>query len=470
VVAKYVGPVRAAEQLTASSGGHADAVQRQYDLARDFQEALTRAGETSRPCQRAANAARELAKAEVLQTEGYDLGDPEVVARGTRRIAVAFQRYTAGAPMCKAGGRVLRSRLVALRSPVPAQAFFRSVRVQGRAPAGARWAVVAIDTRRAECKGGRASKQIANRRFSMSLKLRPGRHDVAVAFCAGRRSAPFRVASARVPGVWVLAAAGAVATASRRESRSLDDRLARNARRFPGISAVWYGDLRTGVTASWNADAVFPAASTVKLGLLVAALDRFGLRSPVSYDLRAMGMWSSNLATNRLLTEVGGSAAGGSAAAQAALARMGATHSTFTGAYRVGTAVTTRVDEPPRISSRVTTARDLAKALYTLHAGALGASRALTRLRLSLAEAQFALGILLSSVPRRDNVGLFRQALGDTPAAQKQGWLSVARHTAAIVYSSGGPKILVLLTYGSNLTLPTAQAYGRSVVRLIRPR
>jgi hypothetical protein len=149
---------------------------------------------------------------------------------------------------------------------------------------------------------------------------------------------------------------------------------------------------------------------------------------------------------------------------------MGATHSTFTGAYRVGTAVTRSVDQPPRISSRVTTARDLAKALYTLHAGALGAPRALTRLRLSRAEAQFALGILLSSVQRRDNVGLFSQALGDTPAAQKQGWLSVARHTAAIVYGSSGPKILVLLTYGSNLTLPTAQAYGRSVVRLLRPR
>jgi hypothetical protein len=115
VVAKYVGPVRVAERLTASSGGNANAVQRQYDLARDLQEALTRTGETSRPCQPAANAVRELAKAEVLQTEGYDLGDPDVVARGTRRIAVAFDRYTAGARACKAGGPVLRSRLVALR-------------------------------------------------------------------------------------------------------------------------------------------------------------------------------------------------------------------------------------------------------------------------------------------------------------------------------------------------------------------
>ena len=153
VAGEYVGPVRAAERLTASSGGNADAVQRQYDLARDFQEALTRAGETSRACQPAASALRDLAAAEVLQTEGYDLGGSTVIERGTHRIAAAFDRYTANARACRAGGRVMRGRLVALRSPVPAQAFFKSVRVKGRAPVGARWAVVAIDTRRARVQG-----------------------------------------------------------------------------------------------------------------------------------------------------------------------------------------------------------------------------------------------------------------------------------------------------------------------------
>jgi hypothetical protein len=462
VVDEYLGPVRAAERVTAATAGAPDAVQRQYDLARDFEEALARTGKTGRSCRAAASAAREVARAESLQAEGYDRGERRVVEQGTRRIAVTVTRYEARARRCKPGGPFARTTTVVLRSPVPGQAFFRTVHVRGRAPGRTRRAVVAVDETRARCTGGRASKRVVRGNLSMWLKLQPGRHDLAVAFCAGRRAA---VASARVRGVWVLPAAGAVAAAPRRESARLDERLARNARTFPGISAVWYQDLRTGVSASWNADAVFPAASTVKLGLLVAGLDRFGVRSPVSYDLEAMATWSSNLAANRVLAKVGGPAA-----AQAPLARVGATHSTFTGAYRVGTALGGATEQPPWVSSRVTTARDLATILFTLHAGVLGRPRALARLHLSRREARLALGLLLSSEPRGSNVGLLRPALGDTPAAQKQGWLSVARHTAAIVYGRRGPKLLVVLTYAPDLTLPTAQAYGRSLVRLLEPR
>ena len=465
VVEEYLGAVREAERITAATAGDPGAVQRQYDLARDFQEALARTRATSRSCRRAANAARELAGAEVLNAEGYDRGERWVVEQATRRIALTVARFEARTRACKPGGPITRSSTVVLRSPLAAQVFFGSVHIRGRAPRRTRWAVVAVDEPRARCTGGRASKRPAHGNLSIWLKLRPGRHDLAVAFCKGRRSAPSRIASARIPGVWVLPAAEAVAVAARRESARLDERLARNARDFPGISAVWYQDLRTGVSASWNADAVFPAASTVKLGLLVAGLDRYGVRSPVAYDLQAMATWSSNLAANRLLAKVGGPAA-----AQAPLARVGATHSTFTGAYRVGTAVTGAVEQPPRISSRVTTARDLATILYTLHAGVLGRPRALARLHLSRRESRLALGLLLSSEPRGSNVGLLRPALGATPAAQKHGWLSVARHTAAIVYGVHGPKILVVLTYAPNLTQPTAQAYGRSLVRLLRLR
>ena len=457
VVDEYLGPLRAAERDTAATAGASDAVQRQYDLARDFQEALARTGPTSRSCRAAANAAREVAKAESLQAEGYDRGERWVVEQGTLRIGVTVARYEARARRCRPGEPVERSATVVLRSPVPGQAFFRTVHLRGRAPGRTRRAVVAVDSQRATCKRGRASKRVVRGHLSLWLKLRPGRHDLAVAFCA-----PHRIASARVRGVWVLPATGAVAAAARRESARLDDRLTRNFRSFPGISAVWYQDLRTGVTASWNADAVFPAASTVKLGLLVAGLDRFGVRSPVSYDLQAMATWSSNLAANRVLAKIGGPAA-----AQAPLARLGATRSTFTGAYRVGTAVRRATEQPPWVSSRVTTARDLATILSTLHAGVLGSPRALARLHLSRREARLALGLLLSSEPRGSNAGLLRPALGNTPAAQKHGWLSVARHTAAIVYGRGGPKLLVVLTYAPDLTLPTAQAYGRSLVRLL---
>ena len=58
----------------------------------------------------------------------------------------------------------------------------------------------------------------------------------------------------------------------------LDARLAsgleRVGRGFRGWAGFWVHDLRTGRTAGWNADARFPAASTVKLGALAAVLVR----------------------------------------------------------------------------------------------------------------------------------------------------------------------------------------------------
>jgi len=244
--------------------------------------------------------------------------------------------------------------------------------------------------------------------------------------------------------------------------------LGRLSRTFSGISGIWYHDLASGATAQWNADAQFPAASTVKLGLLVAALRRFGLRSPVSYDIEAMATWSSNLATNRLLVKVGGSEAGGAAAAQSVLTRLGATRSTFTGGYRVGTGVRRSRLDPPRLSSRVTTARDLGRVLFVLHSGALGNESALGLLGLSHAEKQLALGLLLSSRPERDNIGLFRPTLGKTTRSSEARVVSVVRHTAAIIYTPSGPKVVVLLTYAPGLSLVKAQDYGRRLIQLLR--
>jgi len=465
----HLRKVRAAEQVTALSRGDPDAVQRQYDAARDFVEALRAAGGTSDGCRPAAQAAMELAQAEVLQAEGYDLPDPAVVRAATRRIRAAVRRYNTVAASCTQAGRVASPRPLVLTSPVAGQAFFGAVRVAGKAPAGTRWAVATSKNRPAGCETLGAVLRAAKGKVSGSVALATGPHRLTVTFCGGSAVAPHVIRTAIISDVWVLPDAERQAAAPRKESASLDARLVKLSGTFSGISGIWYHDLSTGTTASWNADAQFPAASTVKLGLLVATLERFGVRSPVFYDIHAMAAWSSNLATNRLLVKVGGSEAGGAAAAQAALTRMGAARSTFTGSYRVGTSLQSRGNDPPRISSRVTTARDLGKMLYLIHSGAMGSHAALSILHLTQAEAAVALGLLLSSEPKRDNVGLFRPALGKkTPAAQKQGWFSVVRHTAAIVYTPTGPKIVVLLTYAPSLSLSTAQVYGRSLIRLLR--
>ena len=286
-----------------------------------------------------------------------------------------------------------------------------------------------------------------------------------VAYCAGGRGRKLvaRTRGGADPGAPGERLASRGARAAR--PRALRE-LAAVARSFDGYSAVWFQDVATGRTAAWNAETPFPAASTVKLGLLVAALARFGPRSPLAYDLTAMATWSSNLATNRLLVALGGSEERGARIVQDTLRRLGAAGSTFTGGYRVATAAGGSSGAgPPLVSSRVTTARDLGRILALLLGGALGQRDALRLLRLDRDEARLALGLLLDSEPVGDNVGLLRDALPPgLPIAEKQGWLSVARHTAAIVFEPSGPRIVVLLTYRDGLTLEAAQRYARDVL------
>ncbi len=246
---------------------------------------------------------------------------------------------------------------------------------------------------------------------------------------------------------------------------ALADRLAALGRSFPGYAAIWTHDLRTGRVAGWNTDARFPAASTVKLGVLLAAFARLRHpeRSLLDYDFRAMTAWSSNLAANRLLERFG------AGAVQAALRRAGALRSTYPGTYRVGTARADVVREPPATSGRVTTARDLGRLLYVLHAGALDNRPALAATGLDAPRSQYALRLLLASELRGANVGLVRPFVPEaTPVAQKNGWLHDARHTAAIVYSPTGPRIVVILTYAPRLTLAAARSLGRDVMAAVR--
>jgi beta-lactamase class A len=263
-----------------------------------------------------------------------------------------------------------------------------------------------------------------------------------------RRPAPL----ARLPALQKAAPEGARAAFASTQFASL-------GRAFPGWAAIWTHDLVTGMTAGWNSDAQFPAASTVKLGLLLAVLRRGPpLGSPLDYDLRAMTEWSSNVAANRLLTRVGGSSA-----VEEALRRVGATRSTYPQGFRVGTAahVLDVPKPPPRVSGRVTTAHDLGRILYVLHAGALGNAHALRRSGLDRSRSAYALSLLLASQPSGNNVGLLRPWLRPgTPIAQKNGWLHDARHTAAIVYFPQQPVIVVVLTYAPGLRLATARRLG----------
>ena len=146
---------------------------------------------------------------------------------------------------------------------------------------------------------------------------------VSVRFLRGRRL----VARAAAEGVWLLPRGSRRARRPHTRDRRLSARLATIGAGYDGWAAIWTHDLSTGRVAGWNADASFPAASLVKLGVLVAAIDRFGAaprNRVVAGDIRELALRSSNLASNRLTVALGGSERGGAAIVEATLHRLGA--------------------------------------------------------------------------------------------------------------------------------------------------
>jgi beta-lactamase class A len=449
--------VRHAVRAAAGGRGGPEAVQAQYNAARDLELAIAAARPLTQGCVPLSRAAEGYARAAITEAEGLDRISGPIALRGAR----AFERWSVrldALPASCSRGKIVRATREPpeLASPRSDEAFFG--RVESPAPAGAtHYQLLDEGVPRAihALVDGVAEFTI---RGTSRLRLALG-----VRFLAGRHE--FGRAVSR--HVWLLPQSGTKRRPATRADAASSARLSALASAFQGYAGIWVQNLATGSYAFWNADARFPAASTVKLAVLIAALATFGPkpeRSRVAYELKTLAAWSSNLATNRLLVELGGSEQGGAAVAQNLLTRLGATSSTYTGGYRVGTSRGAAPDQPPLVSQRVTTARDLARILYALHSAATGAREWLRRTGLTEHEARIGLALLLNSAPVADNLGLFRPALGrDFPIAQKQGWLHDARHTAAILYAPDGPRIVVLLTYRPGISRGQAAQLGAQV-------
>jgi hypothetical protein len=199
---------------------------------------------------------------------------------------------------------------------------------------------------------------------------------------------------------------------------------------------------------------------------MAAALRRFGPnpeRTPAWYELRQLAAWSSNLAANRLVDELGGT---GDVAA--ALQRLGMWSSTYPGPYRAGSSVGDAPKPPPQLHWRVTTAHDLGRALWRLQAGAFGNRYAQSLTGLTRHESEAAVRLLLSADPRGENAGLLRASFPGVPVAQKNGWISDTRATASIIYLESGPKIAVVMAYAPHLKAASARALGRRFAALLR--
>jgi hypothetical protein len=465
-------PLARAQQASAqaeASGRSPAAVQAAYDAARELAEALRRAGPPSASCAPLAATLGRATRGLIAAQEGVDQLSPARHAAGLATARSAAASIPTARAACQPAATTPPRVVAQLDEPRSGEVFYGAFRAL--APPGATSASVAL--------AGRSSQAVQLGAGSAAgVVVAPaGRYaDITLVFYRGTQP----IAARRSTGVWLLPrSAQSPAEGAWRVDAAGSAQLAGLAHSFAGYAALLAYDPLRGRVAAYDQDALFPAASTVKLGVLVAAARRFGPdpdTSPAGYDLTQLAGWSSNLATNRLLELLGaGDTSAGARLAQATLARMAATHSTFPGGYIVGTrqisvesvrpslyaGARTREAGPPLVSPRVTSASDLAHVLATLTAAAAGDRAALRASGLSLHEARLVLGWLCASRPSGENLGLLREAVPrQLVMAQKQGWLADARHTAAVVFTPTGPRVVVILTYRAGETREQAAALG----------
>jgi len=185
-----------------------------------------------------------------------------------------------------------------------------------------------------------------------------------------------------VPHVLGLPPASAPVLRRTYEDGRLQAQVRGLAARFAGTSCVYVASLTTGAGAAWNARAQLPAASTLKLGVAVAALARAGaVPEPGSYldrELHSMLVVSDNEAANALEVWLAGSTSAGGHAVTDLMASLGLDDTEMYGGYErelAAHAIPLRVDDQPRWGvGKRTSARDLGGLLRDiwLASGSLG--------------------------------------------------------------------------------------------------
>jgi beta-lactamase class A len=255
-------------------------------------------------------------------------------------------------------------------------------------------------------------------------------------------------------------------------------RALRSLRSEPGATdGVWVADLRTGRGASWNAGAQLPAASTLKLAVLMTLFARESEDPPRSSAWStelSMVLDSSNRAADTLLVRIGGSTSGGGAMVNSLVASLGATRTDMYGGYLLEPGEERRgavdpfsappalpTEQPGLPAGKRTTAHDLGVLLNALLLASAGRGPAI-RQGISPHEARVALWLLLHA----RYPGLV-QPNTPFPVAHKAGWLGNVQHDGTLVFRARGPLVAAILTYrAGGVSYTASRAYAARVLRL----
>ena len=309
----------------------------------------------------------------------------------------------------------------AIVQPAPRQASFGQVVAQ--LPPGTRFAILYVD--------GKPKDSVivtgARTTFAVQLPLRDATLRVVTVDAAGRRQR-----SRAVGPVFGLPRAAAPRRTGSIEDATLARRIRALVRGYGSAAGIYVQNLRTGVGASWNARARFPAASALKLAIAVETLRTLAgppaSGSSVDAQMRAMLLYSDNAAANSLETLIGGSTSGGSAQINAMLRRIGLFDTDMYGGYlveREARPIPTGIESQPAIgTTKHSTAWDLARLIRAVYLAVGGRGPLLTHLDgFTPAEARYLLFLLLHVADH----GKLDRFLGPRGGRRAQGRVDLGR-------------------------------------------
>jgi beta-lactamase class A len=234
----------------------------------------------------------------------------------------------------------------------------------------------------------------------------------------------------------------------------VDPRLQRDVDRLvagmPAVAGVYVQHLLTGCGASYNADAQFPAASTLKAAILVDAVrrGRAGRLGPV---LDRMVVDSDDVAANSALADLGGgSTTAGAASVTDTLADLGLSRSLVRRGYLLESRRPLPVEtsaSPALFTNFITTPYELARLMVAVHRGAVGRG-GVARLGIGAGSARAELLARLLDV--RDRTKLAAGLPASVPLAHKTGYSEQVKHDGGIVYLRSGPVAVAAMTWSTS--------------------
>jgi hypothetical protein len=337
---------------------------------------------------------------------------------------------------------------------------------------------VSPGTRRIVVRAGArvlSDRPVSGRRFYLRVPMPPGETSVRVVTvdAQGRR------AGATVPHVYGLPWASRPQLHPSFLDAALQRRVRTLATTYPGTCSMYVQNLTTGAGAAWNARARFPAASTLKLAIAMAVLERHeGVPAPGSYVnsvLRKMIEVSDDEAANTLELWLAGSTSAGGRRVDDLLRSLDIRDSLMYGGYAVerslSVAIPLRADAQPSFGTgKYTTAADLAamsRAVW-LASGGLG-PLARRHPGFTAADGRHLL-YLLAHV--RDPGKLDRE-VRTRPGVQvlhKAGWINAGRHDNGLVVWPGGIYVAAVMTYRPAGVGPREDALAGRVAKIALDR